>query len=101
MLCNAYNIKKLVIPTITGNGKSGDSDHNRKWYKSEEKRQYQYLLKEQIFWLNRHKNKLLKNSKTLYNKYLNNTLDYKIKSRCCNFPLLEEKCIKYNSKINC
>ena len=32
----------------------------------------------------------------LYEKYINNTLDAKIKKRCCNFKLLEQKCKEYN-----
>ena len=61
---------------------------------SEEK--YSKLLKEQIFWLNRHNDKLYNKSKKLYEKYINNTLDAKIKKRCCNFKLLEQKCKEYN-----
>ena len=63
--------------------------------KSEEK--YLKLLKEQLYWLNRHKDKLYDRSKKLYDKYLNKTLDVNIAKRCCNFNLLEEKCYKYNS----
>jgi len=59
--------------------------------KSEEK--YTKLLKEQIYWLNR-------NSEKLYNKYITGKLDEKIGSRCCDFKLLEEKCIKYNNKLS-
>ena len=34
----------------------------------------------------------------IYNKYINNKLSDKVYNRCCNFKLLEEKCIEYNSK---
>lgn len=61
--------------------------------KSEEK--YTKLLKEQIYWLNRHSEKLYGRSQKLYDKYIKGTLDSKTVSRCCNFPLLEEKCKKY------
>ena len=64
--------------------------------KSEEK--YTKLLKEQLFWLNRNKKKIYKLSTDLYNKYISNTLPSRIKDRCCNFPLLEERCIEYNSE---
>ena len=57
---------------------------------------YQKLLKEQIYWLNRNKEKLYKRSTNLYNKYLNNNLDKNIYKRCCNFKLLELKCKEYN-----
>ena len=66
--------------------------------KTEEK--YTKMLKEQIFWLNRNNNRLHNKSKRLYDKYVNKTLDSKIVKRCCNFKLLEEKCIIYNKCCN-
>lgn len=64
--------------------------------KTEEK--YIQMLKEQIFWLNRNNHKLYDRSKKLHDKYLNGTLNKSIAKRCCNFKLLEEKCIEYNKK---
>lgn len=56
------------------------------------------LLKSQLLWLNKNiinvKNKAFK----LYDMYKNNKLDKRIKSRCCNFILLEEKCKEFNEK---
>ena len=66
--------------------------------KKEEK--YIKLLQEQLYWLNRHKTRIYSMSQKLYNKYINNTLEQKIVKRCCNFPLLEEKCEEYNKKID-
>ena len=66
--------------------------------KKEEK--YIKLLQEQLYWLNRHKTRIYNMSQKLYNKYINNTLEQKIVKRCCNFPLLEEKCEAYNKKID-
>lgn len=65
--------------------------------KAEEK--YIKMLKEQIFWLRRNEYKIYCKSKKLYDKYLNGTLNEKIAKRCCDFKLLEEKCIEYN-KLN-
>ena len=62
--------------------------------KTEEK--YTKMLKEQIFWLNRNDDKLYGRSKKLYDKYINGTLNESIAKRCCDFKLLEEKCIEYN-----
>lgn len=62
--------------------------------KQEEK--YTKMLKEQLFWLNRNNDKLFGRSKKLYDKYINGTLNKNIADRCCNFKLLEEKCIEYN-----
>lgn len=64
---------------------------------SEEK--YKKLLKEQIYWLNRNKEKLYGRSKKLYNSYVNGSLNQNIMERCCNFKLLEEKCDEYNSEL--
>ena len=60
---------------------------------------YNKLLKEQIYWLIRNDEKLYRKSKKLYNDYINGRLNKKIKSRCCNFKLLEEKCMKYNKEL--
>ena len=62
--------------------------------KQEEK--YIKMLKEQLYWLNRNNDKLYGRSKKLYDKYINGTLNENIAKRCCNFKLLEEKCIEYN-----
>ena len=62
--------------------------------RSEEK--YLKLLKEQIYWLNRNDEKLYYRTEKLYNNYVNNLLSDNIKDRCCNFKLLEEKCMEYN-----
>ena len=60
---------------------------------------YLNLLKSQLFWLNRHKEKIYGRSNKLYDKYKNNKLDINIFKRCCNFPLLEEKCMEYNKLL--
>ena len=58
-------------------------------------RKYQKLLKEQIFWLNRNSEKLYDRSRKLYNSYVRGILDKNIMDRCCNYKLLEEKCVLY------
>lgn len=70
-------------------------DLDKKCFSSSEEK-YIKLLKQQIYWLNRHSNLLYNRSKNLYTKYLNNKLDKKVILRCCNFKLLEEKCLEYN-----
>lgn len=57
----------------------------------------QNLLKSQLFWLNRNIKRVKGKVCNLYNKYKNNKLPDRLKSRCCNFILLEEKCNDYNS----
>ena len=61
--------------------------------------QYKKLLKEQLFWLNRNIDKLYFKSKFLYDNYVEGLLDKNVMDRCCNFKLLEEKCIIYNRKM--
>lgn len=57
---------------------------------------YLKLLKEQLYWLNRNDAKLFESSRKLYNKYISGTLNSRIAKRCCNFILLEQKCLEYN-----
>lgn len=55
------------------------------------------LLKNQLRWLTSNKKIIITKSKLLYNLYKTNKLPQNVKSRCCNFPLLEEKCVLYNN----
>lgn len=54
------------------------------------------LMKNQLRWLTNNKKEIYTKSKLLYNLYKNNKLPNNVKERCCNFLLLEEKCIKYS-----
>ncbi|MBP3635785.1 MAG: type III toxin-antitoxin system ToxN/AbiQ family toxin [Bacilli bacterium] len=62
-------------------------------------KKYQKLLKEQLAWLNENSIQIKNKSQKLYNLYKGNKLSNNIRKRCCDFILLEEKCIEYNSKI--
>ena len=66
---------------------------------SNEEEKYYILLKKQLKWLNKNKLAIKNKSLYLYNSYINNTLDIKIKERCCNDLLLEEKCKNYNKEV--
>ena len=57
---------------------------------------YQKLLREQLDWLNANYKQVKNKSFKLYQLYNNGKLPENIKARCCNFKLLEEKCIEYN-----
>lgn len=63
-----------------------------------QEKKYNKLLKEQLFWLRRHRNSLYNKAKRLYDNYVNKTLDKNIFERCCDFKLLEEKCREYNNQ---
>ena len=55
------------------------------------------LLRNQLRWLTANKKDVNTKSKLLYNLYKSNKLPKNVKDRCCNFPLLEEKCREYNN----
>ncbi len=57
---------------------------------------YQKLLREQLDWLNANYHQVKNKSFKLYQLYNSNRLSENIKSRCCNFKLLEEKCKEYD-----
>ena len=59
---------------------------------------YQKLLREPLAWLNANYNQVKNKSFKLYDLYIKGKLPENIKSRCCKFNLLEEKCIEYNKK---
>ncbi len=63
---------------------------------NEQEIKYQNLLKEQLKWLNKNYNQVKNKSFRLYELYNNEKLPQNIKQRCCNFKLLEEKCMEYN-----
>ena len=58
-----------------------------KWYK---------LLKTQLLWLNKNKKDVKGKANKLYEMYKLNKLPERIRIRCCNFTLLEEKCVEFN-----
>ena len=57
---------------------------------------YQKLLIEQLNWLNANYNQVKNKSFKLYQLYNKGKLPQNIKARCCEFKLLEEKCMEYN-----
>jgi protein AbiQ len=67
---------------------------------NKEDNQRKILLQKQLIWMNKNENKknIRNKSSKLYELYKNGRLAQRIKSRCCNFPLLEEKCLEYNKK---
>ena len=58
---------------------------------------YQKLLKEQLSWLNANYYQVKNKSFKLYQMYNSGKLPENIKQRCCNFKLLEEKCLMYKT----
>lgn len=62
-----------------------------------EELKYQQLLIEQLNWLNSNYYQVKNKSYKLYQLYNKGRLPENIKERCCNFRLLEEKCMEYNN----
>ena len=63
-------------------------------------RQRRELMKNQLRWINNNVKDISTKSQFLYKKYKENKLPANVMDRCCNFPLLEEKCKDYNkSKV--
>ena len=56
---------------------------------------YKMLLINQYNYINRNSERLINKAKNLYNLIINNRANIKLKNRCCNFSLLEEKCKLY------
>ena len=63
---------------------------------TKQEQQYLNLLNDQIYWLNRNKSQIYAKAVKLYTKYITNKINPVIKSRCCDFELLEEKCKEYH-----
>lgn len=59
-------------------------------------KKYKKMLREQVIWLNKNNIQVRKKSNILYKLYTNGKLPLNIIKRCCNFKLLEEKCLEYN-----
>lgn len=64
--------------------------------KSPAELKYIILLKNQLAAINTNYFEIIDKSCRLYDLYITNRLPKNIKDRCCNFPLLEEKCMEYN-----
>lgn len=58
---------------------------------------YSILLQRQMRWLNRNYKDISKKAYELYIDYKEGIISNKIKKRCCNFLLLEEKCLEYQN----
>lgn len=60
---------------------------------------YKNLLEDQISSLNADRERLLNKINTFQIRYRSGKLDFRIKERCCDFELLEEKCKEYSKNM--
>lgn len=65
--------------------------------KNRNENNYMKLMAKQLYWLNRNAIKLFCRADIVYAGYITKTLNKHVFDRCCNFPLLEEKCKEYNN----
>ena len=82
-----------MIPVTNENYQEFDLD--KKANNKEEKFRL-ILLQKQLRWLTQHRKEVLDKSLLLYNLYKNDKLPKNVRERCCNYPLLEQKCQEYN-----
>ena len=73
-------------------------DINKKIKNSDEYK-YNELLKDQLEFLNRYYDEVINKSHKLYSLYVKGNLKKCISVRCCNFKLLEEKSLEYNTVL--
>ena len=55
-------------------------------------------MKNHLRWLNDNKKEIYFKSKLLYTLYKDGKLSKNVMNRCCNFILLEKKCMEYNNE---
>lgn len=70
-------------------------DKYREFETEKEKRLYISFLSFELNLINQKVEKIRKNATKLYNEKINNP-NSNISKRCCNFKLLEEKCVEYS-----
>lgn len=66
-------------------------------------KKYKILLRKQYNWITTNQNSIITKAKDLHNKMIQddsklNTYEIQVKSRCCDFLLLEGICDKYNNQ---
>lgn len=61
-------------------------------------KKYKYLIINQTEYLNKYKSELMSKVKKFILQYNKNLLPKRIKDRCCDFNLLEEKCKEYEKE---
>lgn len=89
----AINLNNM-IPVTRNNYNLVDFDKKNK---SNSDIKYLLLLENQLSYLNANYFSIINKAIKLYYLYNEDRLPNNIKDRCCNYPLLEEKCNEYNT----
>lgn len=71
-----------------------------KFYETDTPEQHRYkrLCQKEIAWVRKHKDDIVNKANVLYDLYISGQ-NFSAKSRCVDFPVLEQVCEKYNKKI--
>ena len=69
-----------------------------KYLVNEKELKYRNLLNAQLKWMNSNYDKIIQRALRLYNLYKYDSHNENIRKRCCDFKLLELKCVEYSMK---
>ena len=61
---------------------------------------YKELLKNQLSWCNSNKDYIINKAKALYDTVVSGNANKNLTNRCCNYKLLENKCLEYQKAQN-
>ena len=91
MIPITYNqVEKLSFKNI---------ENYRSFKNEQEKIKYINLLNYELNIINKRMTEILRKSRALYNEKIDNP-DSPLSKRCCNFKLLEQKCLEYEKNTN-
>lgn len=71
---------------------------NRELTDSEDTKKYKTLLENQRRWCNNHKKQIINKATNLRN-VIDKPEKRHLRERCCDFPLLEKKCLEYENRV--
>lgn len=66
-------------------------------FKDQDNIAYAELLKNQYYWCNTNRSKILKVASNLYHSFINDKLIENVKQRCCDFKYIELKYLEYQA----
>ena len=92
-------ILKIGIRTDSADGEGNIIEEDKFQLKKESEKEYKALIENQTTFLNDHRQKLLNKVKVFRAQADKGFLPQRVQERCCNFKLLEEKCVEYTKKL--
>lgn len=92
----AINLNNMIPISSDLANKINPNDLNRNY----DNNAYKNLLNNQLSWCNSNKKFIIKKAEQLYKTVLNGNANSSLLNRCCNFKLLEQKCLEYSQTLN-